>query len=670
MSKYKYAPLDCDANQIRLATILPSSNSDSDIHLRLGIDIISDYVIPKYEALSYVWGSTQNPATVYIEGARLSVTRSLGVALTYLRYKSKPRMLWIDAICVNQEDLVERSKQVEKMAALYKGAERVVVWLGPGSAESNLAFQVMESWCTQISYDIEKDLAYPPIKSGLPWTKQDSIMPYDEEAIRSVTSLLKREWFGRLWIFQEIRLANDQSIIQAGDEYVLWKHFISSCYYLRKKFESFKGDDVLFTEFTKYYLRMQPMGLGHPQVFEDLQRLTWDTRHTKCTDPRDRVYGILSLVHKSSAISLLPDYTKPVGIVYQDAVLHILQCSKSLRILTRCEMDTDAKEEDTCIPSWTPNFAVPSRYKLPLRDMNAMGDSLAHARFLGRGILGVKGMRIAIIASVHSLSLASISEVTCVKLIQNLVSTSLRAIVQNTSLGRDDESILSACCRAFNRNLFLDYWLPPKGHYPTFPQGQKALDDILNWPEDKDLDDLSNSTLRYIRNFRSLATGRAFFITCDGNVGLAPSAVTTDDILVGLLGVDSVMAFREAGNGFFRVVGEAYLDGFTTGETLLGKFKNSWVRMSRFDEETKAYWPAYFNKRTREIQVDDPRLGPLPEGWKIQEHKEMRLWNWYVREDDLEIARQSEYERWRSDPRLAPEWLKKRGVSLEEYKLI
>ena len=177
---------------------MPSPTVDSDIHIRLDIEVLSDDIISRYEALSYVWGPTQNLAMIYVEGARLSVTRSLGAALPYLRYKDRPRTLGVDAICVNQEDLEERSKPVKKMAALYKGAERVVVWLGSQTKESHQALQAVESWCTQISYDIEMDLPYPPIESGMLWTAQDLVMPYDEEVIRSVMSVLKREWFERL----------------------------------------------------------------------------------------------------------------------------------------------------------------------------------------------------------------------------------------------------------------------------------------------------------------------------------------------------------------------------------------------------------------------------------------------------------------------------------------
>lgn len=614
MSRYRYLPIDSAADQIRLVTLLPSPTFDADVQIRLDTGVISDDIIPEYEALSYVWGPPKNPKNIYIDGSTIAVTRALAEALPYLRYKVQPRTLWIDAICVNQEDLEERGRQVEKMAALYTCAKRVIVWLGPESTDSDLGLQTMESLSTKISFDIEKDLAYPPIQTGVPWTAQDPIIPYDEQAIKAVISLLKRPWFERLWIVQEIRLANNKAIIQAGHKSILWANFISSSYYLRSKFQGDKGDGILSSEFLKHYLHVQPLGLGKPQVFEDLQRLTWDIRNTKCTDPRDRVYGILSMVHKSSAVELRPDYTKSVGEVYQEVVLHILERSKNLRILARCEMAED-EEDFSRIPSWAPNFAVPSRYQLALRYMSAAGDSLAHARYLGDGVLGVTGVRVTTVASIY-------------------------------------------------------YWLPPKGRYPTFPEGRKALDNILNWREGESFQGLDQSTQRYIRYFQPLTAGRAFFITDDGNVGLAPVSVRIGDIIVVLIGVDSPMVFRDAGNGVLRVVGEAYLDGFTTGEALLGNLEDGWVRMSRFDEETMAYWVAFLNIVTGEIQIEDSRLGPLPEGWKIQQHKEERLWNWFVREDDLEIEKQSEFERWGSDPRLAPEFLRKRGVPLEEFMLI
>lgn len=666
MAKYIYAPIDSVACQIRLIDLLPSTKFEAEIQIHLRTGVLSDTTVPKYEALSYVWGSPENPEDILIDGANLTVTRALAQALPYLRYEDQPRTLWIDAICVNQEDLEERGRQVERMATLYSCARRVVVWLGAGTRNSRLGLETMETLRSKISYDIEKDLAYPPIQAVDTWTAEDSIIPYNEDSIRAIISLLQRQWFERLWIVQEIRLANDQAVIQAGHKSITWDAFISSCYYLRSKFQNFQGKTDLASEFQKSYLRIQPLGLGRPQVFEDLQRLTWDIRNAKCTDPRDRVFGLLSMVHKSSAIDLRPDYRKSVSQVYQDVVLHILERSKSLRLLARCEIDDFLNNG---IPSWAPNFAIPCHYQLPLRDMDAAGVSIAHARYLGNGVLSVKGARVATVSQIYSLIDVADSEIAAIKIIQYLVNESLTNS-EKSYPKRDKEIILSAACRTFNRNLFLDYWQPPKGTYPTFPQGRKALNDILAWKEGEKFADMHPYTQRYLRYFRPLATGRSFFTTHDGNVGLAPQSIKIGDKIVVILGVDSAMAFRNAENHSFKVVGEAYLDGFTTSEALLGPLKDGWARMSRFDEETMAYWGAYFNTITKVVQIADPRLGALPEGWKIRGHGEDRVWNWFVKEGEEEMENQSEFERWRSDPRLTAEHLIKMQVAIEDFRLV
>jgi hypothetical protein len=306
---------------------------------------------------------------------------------------------------------------------------------------------------------------------------------------------------------------------------------------------------------------------------------------------------------------------------------------------------------------------------LALRDMDATGVSIAHARYLGNNILGVKGARVSTVSQTYSLVDVADSEIAAIKIIQYLVNESLTTS-EKLYPGRGKESVLSAACRTFNRNLFLDYWQPPKGTYPTFPQGRKALNDILAWKEGEKFADMHPYTQRYLRYFRPLATGRSFFITHDGNVGLAPQSIEIGDTIVVILGVDSAMAFRNAENDSFKVVGEAYLDGFTTSEALLGPLKDGWVRMSRFDEGTMAYWGAYFNTITRAIQIADPRLGALPEGWKIREHGEDRVWNWFVKEGEEEGEKQSEFERWRSDPRLTAKYLTKMQVAIEEFRLV
>jgi len=119
---YRYQPLDKQKNAIRLLTLLPGEFSDEIRVVLNHVSFDSDNP-PQYEALSYVWGSAANPASCKVgqSGNRtIRITENLAVALPYLRYTDRARILWIDAICVNQSNLAERSQQVRLMANIYK----------------------------------------------------------------------------------------------------------------------------------------------------------------------------------------------------------------------------------------------------------------------------------------------------------------------------------------------------------------------------------------------------------------------------------------------------------------------------------------------------------------------------------------------------------------------
>jgi hypothetical protein len=129
---YQYRPLKAP-HMIRLMTLLPGTFS-SDIRVFLHTKRFEEHSKSNFEALSYAWGTTVDPVNIFVGKTgyhTLSVTQNLAEALPYLRYEKRPRVLWIDAICVNQQDLEERSSQVKRMPDIYSRATRVVVWLGP-----------------------------------------------------------------------------------------------------------------------------------------------------------------------------------------------------------------------------------------------------------------------------------------------------------------------------------------------------------------------------------------------------------------------------------------------------------------------------------------------------------------------------------------------------------
>ncbi|KIM94396.1 hypothetical protein OIDMADRAFT_71339, partial [Oidiodendron maius Zn] len=93
----------------------------------------------EYEALSYTWGKPHPTTTLTCNGVSYGVTNNLYSALHHLRLPDRPRYIWVDALCINQNDIPERNVQVREMIRIYSGAKRVVIWLGGAAADSEWA---------------------------------------------------------------------------------------------------------------------------------------------------------------------------------------------------------------------------------------------------------------------------------------------------------------------------------------------------------------------------------------------------------------------------------------------------------------------------------------------------------------------------------------------------
>ncbi|KAI4950512.1 hypothetical protein J4E91_004395 [Alternaria rosae] len=137
MAQYFYQSLDENNNEIRLITLLPAADRDSEVICDINIVRLAEDDIPQYEALSYTWGSAESPVRLRVSpdsDHNIDITKNLAEALPYLRDTAAPRILWIDAIAINQKDLGERGQQVQRMADIFSLAERVIVWLGMDDA--------------------------------------------------------------------------------------------------------------------------------------------------------------------------------------------------------------------------------------------------------------------------------------------------------------------------------------------------------------------------------------------------------------------------------------------------------------------------------------------------------------------------------------------------------
>lgn len=166
---YAYQPLGSMSTlSTRLVRLLPAEDLED---IQLVIECVELDNCVSYEALSYCWGDASVKTTIRCEGGALHVTKNLKAALLYLRNRTAERLLWIDAVCINQADLQERSQQVGIMRDIYRNASGTIVWLGEESQNSGLGIELCEKLRVFFK-DEGKDLKTPEMQFNYrtPWS--------------------------------------------------------------------------------------------------------------------------------------------------------------------------------------------------------------------------------------------------------------------------------------------------------------------------------------------------------------------------------------------------------------------------------------------------------------------------------------------------------------------
>jgi hypothetical protein len=173
MSEYHYSPLS--PSSIRLLRLLPIG--DNPKHLRCELFEYplqhSDKSCHPYEALSYTWGSGDTPKSIAVNDQNLHITQNLYTALLRLQDHLCSRVIWIDAICIDQGNGKEKEHQIPLMTEIYAKARRVVVWLGEVEDDSDQALEEIRL------------------------TAEGATARFSSPAI---SKLLQRPWFERIWV--------------------------------------------------------------------------------------------------------------------------------------------------------------------------------------------------------------------------------------------------------------------------------------------------------------------------------------------------------------------------------------------------------------------------------------------------------------------------------------
>jgi len=317
----------------------------------MALHVYDDKRHPEYETVSYMWGGENGDSTpcqpVYI-GPYWDVllqTQNCFDMLEYLRPSIGvgARLIWVDAICINQEDNLEKNEQVARMAARYKRCRRVVVYLGADLVQpTHGRYPLRRTVDEAMSRSSIDTLTHAPSEGQDQDRGSGQIALFNDDGSLDLIRLLQRQYFSRVWVIQELILAS-QVAFQVGE--VEFRLDASALAHLESKTNlGWKWQDTA-APWVQHACKSNNLDIN-------LMELLTVSAGTKSSDPRDKVFGLLALVDGSRRDTLRPNYALSERHIRLGATAHILLTQKNPEILALNSRWSDCGQD----PSWVPNW--------------------------------------------------------------------------------------------------------------------------------------------------------------------------------------------------------------------------------------------------------------------------------------------------------------------------
>ncbi|OTA79763.1 hypothetical protein M434DRAFT_38241 [Hypoxylon sp. CO27-5] len=330
---FRYDSLSAEDDFIRLLELEPALSPEDPIRCRFIRAKCNES--HQYEVLSCDWRGATEPQVPISLGCRtLDVPSEIWMALQRVRLRDQPRLLWTDAICINQnfnsQDQLaaetERNGQLSRLRDIYRGANGLLVWLGAAADNSDLVFEHLDR-CRRHTH--------------INWCL------YTGETLVASRQLSRRSWFYRAQSAQELALCKNATIL-CGRHQCAWLEIM--------KCSSFLGTN-------DYYHPLKgPDGITHLQHLRELTRnrrvqlrniLLW-IRHCRADDPRDKVFGAL-MMDTGIEFGIPIDYRRDVTQLFQSFTQKVIESSQSLDALHW--LGTTRKGIHG-LPSWVPDYSI------------------------------------------------------------------------------------------------------------------------------------------------------------------------------------------------------------------------------------------------------------------------------------------------------------------------
>ena len=384
---FQYSPLPEHgvAKTIRLLFVAAGSDGDEIECLLLDSDLA--VAANTFEALSYVWGDASEEAqkSIKVNGSVFKVGTTLHSALIHLRSREDSRVLWVDAICINQQDNTEKANQLGLMRDIYRTASQTVAWLGEATQDTDKVFRAVRLLGHE-AREMEALNKTPQPEQG-PVYQQ---LATDGSALE-FDCIMKSSWCKRVWTFrrsslehkciivkdegnantntdavlEEIILAQ-RGTLQVGHEKVDWDFFSQAIHHAQSLHlfaSSYLGTSMncISHPIDMVLATKKAPTLGNPAL-EFLSHVN-SSHFRNATDPRDKLFGLLGLVPTDIGIKV--DYDADPSDVFVQSTRALIEATGDLDVLGFC-YPYKIGNLDTPLPSWVPQWGSTGTFARPM----------------------------------------------------------------------------------------------------------------------------------------------------------------------------------------------------------------------------------------------------------------------------------------------------------------
>lgn len=624
-SSFGYAPIE--PNQIRLLMLEPSPDHDAPLE---GMLMVSNFPVPSLDgwcALSYTWGtnSKEFPGLIIINGRKkLRITANLEMALRDVRSRDAVPY-WVDAICINQEDPVEKGHQIRHMRFIYERALAVTVWLDGANSDTDELMRTLQS-----SHHCSDDEMLHT------FAEHD----WMNAKLSGLISITQQSYWRRIWVLQEL-VCGTTVMVHCGQHGVPLDTLFRARELISTAFQNLKRPSASVPALLSALNSSLDMSLielyrsvragvaaktapGDSNIAVALWGMLQATRRSEASDPRDRVYAVLGVVKDNQwSPQFFPvDYTLTAEQIYQDVAMWIVVHSEGLYILTGLR---SIRPNSPALPSWCPDWGstVPqinglldlSRLKIDMTTGSRKpvvsfgpekGSMTVTGVSIGRCIVVTGQIDLMHLFWYHHLSFSCTEQLrlragydqrqqTAISRWIGILGMSNPALAisvvvegEQRALGdfhtqktlveglqervpgiRQDRGISSHLEKLW-RTLVLDF----RADEDDTAQAYRAMFNCLCGWQDESISphlDTKEALLKFTHAFRRRAAdcggGRQLAFTGDGVVASVPLDVQEGDLLCSLFGCLLPTVLRPHGS-YYTVVGEAYVNGYMNFEAV------------------------------------------------------------------------------------------------------